>query len=214
MKTKPKSSKVTKRSVAKSRVAPPVKLVRVKPVKPVKLPNLDVADNFRATVRAGDFLIGHSTRHGTIGRALVDGGDTLFLNFAGDWPKTTIQGIDTTFTSNFVFFQGSISQNREKGGAVKAMAKINRDGSIERSFNGVNSSAIIVVPNSLYDVTFPFQVDDRYISVTPFWNDHVGNVAVSVECVNPMTVRARMFRDRVEEDEAAYVKNEFFIIVY
>jgi hypothetical protein len=54
------------------------------------LSKLDVAENGSATVRAADFNFGHSTRHGKTGRAFVDSGDTLVINWAGDWPKATI----------------------------------------------------------------------------------------------------------------------------
>ncbi len=53
---------------------------------------LDVGDNFVATVGAADFKLGHSSRRGTPGRALVDFGDALVLNFAGDWARTIIGG--------------------------------------------------------------------------------------------------------------------------
>lgn len=61
-----------------------------------RLAKLDVADNFSAVVRAGDFLFGHSTRRGTPGRALVDFGNELHLNFAGDWATTVIGGATTS----------------------------------------------------------------------------------------------------------------------
>jgi len=60
-----------------------------------QLTKLDVADNFVATVRAGDFLLGHSSRHGSPGRALVDNTDALVLNFGGDWIRTGIHGATT-----------------------------------------------------------------------------------------------------------------------
>jgi len=46
---------------------------------------LDTAENATATVRAADFLLGHGTRRGTPGRALVDNGRQLVVNFGGDW---------------------------------------------------------------------------------------------------------------------------------
>jgi hypothetical protein len=58
----------------------------------VYLGNLDVADNFTATVRCGDFKIGHPSRRGAPGRALVDYGDTLHVNYNGDWANVTIRG--------------------------------------------------------------------------------------------------------------------------
>ncbi len=53
---------------------------------------LNVGDNFIATVRAADFSLGHSSRRGTPGRALVDFTDTLHLNFDSDWANTFIGG--------------------------------------------------------------------------------------------------------------------------
>ena len=53
---------------------------------------LDVADNFEARVGAADFLLGHSSRRGTPGRALVDFGNALVVNFNGDWSRTIIGG--------------------------------------------------------------------------------------------------------------------------
>lgn len=50
-----------------------------------RLKKLDVADNFTAYVRAADFRLGHSSRRGSPGRALVDIGKTLELNFGNDW---------------------------------------------------------------------------------------------------------------------------------
>ena len=57
------------------------------------LNKLDVADEFTATIRCADFRLGYSNRRGaTPGRALVDEGQTLCLNFAGDWPDGTNVG--------------------------------------------------------------------------------------------------------------------------
>ena len=57
-----------------------------------QLNKFDVAENSFFTVRAADFLLGHSGRRGTPGRALVDLTDTLHLNFASDWANTYIGG--------------------------------------------------------------------------------------------------------------------------
>ena len=57
------------------------------------LNKLDVADEFTATIRCADFKLGYSGRRGaTPGRALVDEGQTLALNFGGDWPEGTNVG--------------------------------------------------------------------------------------------------------------------------
>jgi hypothetical protein len=65
-----------------------------------QLTKLDVADNFLATVGAADFMLGHSSRRGSPGRALVDFNDALVLNFEGDWDRTDIHGATTYITGN------------------------------------------------------------------------------------------------------------------
>ncbi len=57
---------------------------------------LDVADNFIATIRAADLYLGYSGRRGTPGRALVDFGDSLVLNFGSDWANTVIGGANVS----------------------------------------------------------------------------------------------------------------------
>ena len=64
------------------------------------LSHLDVADAPAATIRAADLNLGHSSRRGTPGRALVDLKDQLALNYNGDWPQTTIQGQKTQITGD------------------------------------------------------------------------------------------------------------------
>ena len=64
-----------------------------------QLSRLDVAETTAAVVRVYDFMIGHSTRRGSPGRALVDNAGALNLNFAGDWPITRLGG-NTETTGN------------------------------------------------------------------------------------------------------------------
>ncbi len=66
-----------------------------------KLNRLDVADYAGATVGAHDFWFGHSTRRGEPGRALVDNGPTLELNYANDWPGGVITGKLTVDSIDF-----------------------------------------------------------------------------------------------------------------
>jgi hypothetical protein len=51
---------------------------------------LDVSNNFRADVRCADFCIGYSTRRGSPGRALVDNGSNLVLNYGNDWSYASV----------------------------------------------------------------------------------------------------------------------------
>jgi len=72
---------------------------------------------------------------------------------------------------------GNAEQARDKGGWVKAMALINRDGGVVRCYNSqLPTNAASTAPCGItaqrtgdggeYNVTFNFQVDDRFISVT------------------------------------------------
>jgi hypothetical protein len=63
------------------------------------LTKLDVADNFVSIIRAADLFFGHSSRRGAPGRALVDFGSDLHLNFAGDWANTVIGGANVSVAS-------------------------------------------------------------------------------------------------------------------
>lgn len=51
---------------------------------------LDVANNFQGIVRCADFLIGYPGRRGTPGRALVDAGSNLVLNYGNDWSYASV----------------------------------------------------------------------------------------------------------------------------
>jgi hypothetical protein len=57
---------------------------------------LNVGDSFASYIRSADFFLGHSSRRGTPGRALVDFTDTLHLNFADDWANTYIGGANVS----------------------------------------------------------------------------------------------------------------------
>lgn len=51
---------------------------------------LDVANNFTASVRCADFCIGYPGRRGSLGRALVDNGNSLVLNYGNDWSYASV----------------------------------------------------------------------------------------------------------------------------
>jgi hypothetical protein len=57
-----------------------------------RLDKLDTSEQPYAIVRAHDLSLGHSGRRGTPGRALVDMGTSLVVNFADDWGETVIGG--------------------------------------------------------------------------------------------------------------------------
>lgn len=63
------------------------------------LNKLDVAEgDAYARIRAHDLWFGHSTRRGSMGRALVDGGDKLIINYERDWQNVLIPGLDIIST--------------------------------------------------------------------------------------------------------------------
>jgi hypothetical protein len=66
------------------------------------LSNLDVAEHTHAYVRCHDLLIGHPSRRGGPGRALVDLGETLHVNYDKDWKNVTINGVVRTPSSRQV----------------------------------------------------------------------------------------------------------------
>lgn len=50
-----------------------------------------VMDGFTTTIRAADLLLGHASRRGAPGRALVDGSvDDLVINYGKDWTRTVV----------------------------------------------------------------------------------------------------------------------------
>lgn len=55
------------------------------------VPSATLSD-FTTTFNCADLKIGHPTRRGLAGRALVDNGDHLVVNFASDWGYTFVHG--------------------------------------------------------------------------------------------------------------------------
>lgn len=55
-----------------------------------KFKKLDVAEEFAAIVRCADFYIGYPGRRGAPGRALVDNGSHLVLNYGNDWSYASV----------------------------------------------------------------------------------------------------------------------------
>jgi hypothetical protein len=70
--------------------APTQKLDVVGNINYGQLTKLDVAPSLYAVVNAHDFMLGHPSRRGSPGRALVDFGSELVVNFGGDWARTTV----------------------------------------------------------------------------------------------------------------------------
>jgi len=73
-----------------------------------QLSKLDVVESYAATVRAADFWLGHSSRRGSPGRAMVDAKTELKINYAKDWPRVTIDSPAHIYGSLSVIANGPV----------------------------------------------------------------------------------------------------------
>ena len=116
---------------------------------------------------------------------------------------------------------GNAVQAREKGGWVKAMLYVGPSGQILRCYNGITGSSsgdcgfsVTHFANGGYGINFGFQVDDRFVSVTPRYfnvsgNDEVTSAAFIIQSATVIDVRtARNFDFETTTDAP------FMIIVY
>lgn len=93
----------------------------------------------------------------------------------------TISGFGSTLTPAQVDLQiidnGDLAQPVDRNGMVKAMVAVTANGTIARCYNGVSGTStgncgISITPfTGVYDIDFPFQVNNRFWSVT---NDRSG----------------------------------------
>ncbi len=100
-----------------------------------------------------------------------------------------------------IYSEGNAGQSRDKGGWVKALLFVNQDGTIARCYNGVTGSAtgncgftVSHPASSFYDINFGFQIDDRFITTSPFNNIGSGGCIggeASPELTTGNTVRVR-----------------------
>jgi hypothetical protein len=116
---------------------------------------------------------------------------------------------------------GNTFQNRDKGGFVKAMVYVDQFGVLVRCYNGVTVSSaadcgITVIPPGSgfpgkYRIDFPFQVNDRFVAVTP------GTASVNIvasfafEAANRVTV----YTNITDVDHGvSWTDDDFMLIVY
>ena len=120
-----------------------------------------------------------------------------------------------------IYAEGDAAQSRNKGGFIKGMALVNGDGTLLRCFNGVTglstgncggiTSSRGPFASGTYNVNFPFQVSDRFVSVS------VANagwgVAVSYDFDAAANTRVRAF---VHETRSVgvFVDRPVMVIVY
>ena len=114
----------------------------------------------------------------------IDGNGVIngTLNVTGNATigSPTVTG-NLSISGNFTA-AGNAAQNRDKSGFVKAMAFIGANGQILRCFNAITGSTTnncgfavtLDLPGfGRYGVDFGFQVNDRFVSITPLGSDSV-----------------------------------------
>jgi hypothetical protein len=155
-----------------------------------------------------------------IGTSRSFNGDQLYFNRAGTGIALGLQPNGDAFLAGNVNVGGNAVQPRDKGGLLKAMAKVNADGSIARQYNALGGTITATWNGATYIVVFPFQLSDRFVSVTPFHNESVQQVVVTVRvsCAlcpqNSVQVLISDAEGPFALEGYRYVANEFFIFVY
>jgi len=83
------------------------------------------------------------------------------------------------------YAEGNAGQSRDKGGWVKALVYLNRDGAIVRCYNavtGASSGSCGFTPTHIglgqFKIDFGFQVDDRFVIATTEWDQ--GDTAATI----------------------------------
>ena len=101
-------------------------------------PSLSIhASGTAATFTTYDLLLGHPTRRGLPGRALVDFGTELVVNFGNDWAKTVIGGAETQAT--VLRATGDVIAN----GAGNQQAYMGGDGNGDVEFGSKNGNVTL-----------------------------------------------------------------------
>jgi hypothetical protein len=118
---------------------------------------------------------------------------------------------------------GNVIQNRDRGGLVKAMVYVAADGSILRCYNGVSGSSsgncgfsVTHFANGGYGINFGFQVDDRFVSVTPRYFNNFGVLVIPIAAFffNSSTSTSVDVRTSVDINLESTEDAPFMIFVY
>lgn len=114
---------------------------------------------------------------------------------------------------------GNLTQARDKGGLVKAMIYVNANGTIARCYNGITNSSTgncgfssTQIFAATYDINFNFQINDRFLSVTPEAASGV-NIGTTFDFLSSNSVRVYTFITDVDFSNSA-ASNPFMIIIY
>jgi hypothetical protein len=117
---------------------------------------------------------------------------------------------------------GNVTTTRDKNGFVKAMLYVNQFGAVVRCYNGVTGSStgncgFTVTPTGLegvYTINFGFQVDDRFISVTP-GSSYSVTIVASFRFLNNSPNLLQVTTNITDIDHTGSTTNDdFMVIVY
>jgi hypothetical protein len=116
---------------------------------------------------------------------------------------------------------GDAVQSREKGGWVKATVKVNANGTIARQFCAPGGEITIesfpVEGVTAYVLTFPFQIDDRYITIEAIWDGSLQQIvfpSYAVSGPNSIIVKMAAYRRLTNEWLWNLISNDFVVVVY
>ena len=151
--------------------------------------------------------------------------ETQIRNDAGDLRLRSGNTVAPALTlkngSGNLEITGHARQERDKGGWVKAMAKVNADGTIAQQYSALGGNitcTVFPLGPGLYHVNFPFQVNDRFLTLTPLGTNSLSvhgvmcDVTFYPESPNLAEIRTRGYMPGSQSFDV--VRNPFFVMVY
>lgn len=111
--------------------------------------------------------------------------------------------------------EGNATQAPDKGGFVKAMVYLNRDGGIVRGYNPSGTTTIDHPGVGSYFVDFGFKIDDRFYSITTRNRTAGGDVVpINASFYNSAGAPNSLAIVLVDADSLDEIDSEFMLIVY
>jgi len=156
----------------------------------------------------------------------VDGTSTIGSGVFGQSTAATGWGVygQNVAGGYAMYADGNAGQARDKGGWVKAMALVTRDGSIARCYNSSKTGAAASTPPcgffsanadlGMYDLDFQFRVDDRFVLVTPFQDGSTGPIVANLGSMSESAVEVFVYYSNQGSLVDAFTDAPFFILVF